>query len=88
MTDQRVLVQIEDQSEHQMPSGVIAVESYEPGVIGTVIAVGPEVTDVKPGDVVLFPPGAGTTFELDGVTYLTMNESEIIATWDSEKEPI
>jgi co-chaperonin GroES (HSP10) len=88
MTDRRVLVELESQTEHQMPSGIIAVESHDPGTIGTVVAVGPEVTDVKRDDVVLFPREAGQVFELDGVEYLTLDEDEIIATWDSEKEPI
>ena len=88
MTERRVLVQMELQKEHQMPSGVIAVESHEPGVIGTVIAVGPEVVDVKPDDVVLFTPGAGEDLEMDGVHYLIVSEDDVIATWDSEQDPI
>lgn len=88
MTDRRVLVQMELQKEHQMPSGVIAVESHEPGVIGTVIAVGPEVLDVKPEDVVLFTAGAGQELDMDGVTYLIVDEDEVIATWDSEQKSI
>ena len=88
MTDRRVLVQMDIQTEHTMPSGVIAVESYDPGVIGTVIAVGPQVRDVQPEDVVLFPPGAGQELEMEGQPFLILDEDEVIARWDSEQNPI
>lgn len=86
MTGSRVLVKTEDQTEHQNASGVIVVESYAPEVIGTVISCG-DVRDVKPGDVVLFAPQAGSLMELQGSRYLVLHEDEILAVWDEEKAP-
>lgn len=87
MLGSRVLVKAEDQKEHTNPSGVIVVESYAPEVIGTVISCG-EVDEVKPGDVVLFAPEAGREMALQGTRYLVLDESEILAVWDEEQEPI
>ena len=83
----RVLVRTEDQKEHVNPSGVIVVESYAPEVIGTVIACGHDVREVKEGDVVLFSPQAGREIEWNGTTYLALDEDEILATWNEEKQP-
>ena len=87
MTGSRVLVKAEDQKEHETKSGVLVVESYAPEVIGTVISCG-DVQDVKPGDVVLFAPQAGSVMELQGSRYLVLQESEILAVWDEEKPPV
>lgn len=86
MVGSRVLVRAEDQKEHQNRSGVIVVESYAPEVIGTVIATG-DVTEVNPGDVVLFTPESGREMEWNGTTYLVLDESEILAVWDEAQEP-
>ena len=86
MTGSRVLVKTEQQQEHTKPSGVIVVESYAPEVIGTVISCG-DVEDVKPGDVVLFAPQAGSAMDLQGSKYLVLHEDEILAVWDEELEP-
>lgn len=87
MIGSRVLVKAEDQQEHTHESGVIVVESHAPEVIGTVISCG-ECTEVKPGDVVLFAPQAGRDMELQGSKYLVLDEDEILAVWDEEKEPV
>ena len=86
MTGDNVLVRTEDQTEHQVQSGVIVVESYAPEVIGTVISCG-DVQEVKPGDVVLFTKESGTVMELQGSKYLVLHEDEILAVWNEEQEP-
>ena len=86
MTGDNVLVRTEDQTEHQVQSGVIVVESYAPETIGTVISCG-DVRDVKPGDVVLFTKESGTVMELQGSKYLVLHEDEILAVWNEEQEP-
>lgn len=86
MTGSRVLVRTEHQQEHRHASGVIVVESHTPEVLGTVISCG-DVQDVKPGDVVLFAPQAGSVMELQGSKYLVLHESEILAVWNEEQEP-
>lgn len=87
MTGSRVLVRAEPQQEYQHDSGVIIVEHHAPEVIGTVISCG-QVQEVKPGDVVLFAPEAGSVMEMDGQRYLVLDESEIVAVWDEEREPV
>lgn len=84
----RVLIRAEDQTETTTESGLIAVKAYAPDVIGTVIAVGGDVMDVNPGDVVLFTPASGQVMEYDGQRFLILVEDEIIARWDEEKAPI
>jgi chaperonin GroES len=44
---------------------------------GTVIAVGPGVVGIAPGDHVCFLDYAGFEIEVDGGTYLSMREEEI-----------
>ena len=87
MIGSRVLVLAEDQKEHYHESGVIIVESYSPEVIGTVISCG-DVQEVKPGDFVLFPPEAGREMTLDGQHYLVLDEDEILAVWDEDRNPV
>jgi co-chaperonin GroES (HSP10) len=83
----RVLVRTEDQKEYTT-KGVIVVESYAPEVIGTVIACGDDVLEVKAGDVVLFSPTAGREIEWHGDRLLALHEDEILATWDEDQEPV
>lgn len=83
----RVLIKTEDQHETTRESGLIAVQAYAPDVIGTVIAIGDRVQDVKPGDVVLFTPESGREMEFGGQKYLVLDEDEILLTWDEEKQP-
>lgn len=83
----RVLIKPEDQTEQTRESGLIAVQSYAPDVIGTVIAIGDRVQDVNPGDVVLFAPQAGSEMEFGAQKYLVLYEDEILARWDEEKAP-
>ena len=88
MVGSRVLVKPENQSEHQdQRSKLIVVESYAPEVIGTVVAVG-DVTDVQEGDVVLFAPQAGTEMEFQGISFLILDESEILAVWHEENPAV
>lgn len=84
----RVLIRAEDQKETKTESGLIAVSHHAPDVIGTVMAVGGDVRDVNPGDVVLFPPEAGQVMEYGGERYLVLVEDEILARWDEEQKPI
>ena len=83
----RVLVRTEDQTETVRESGIIAVKAHAPDVIGTVIAIGERVTEVKPGDVVLFTPEAGQVMDFAGEKYLVLTDDEILAVWNEEQEP-
>jgi len=62
----------------QKPDEVFIPSSQQkPPNEGTVIAVGPEVSDIFPGDHVCFVEYAGTAVEIDGEEYLSMREVEI-----------
>lgn len=72
------------QAEQKTASGIIIPDTAkEKPQKGTVVAVGPGTTDnpvtLKEGDVVLYGKYAGTEFVLEGVTYLIMRETDIIA---------
>lgn len=71
-------------AEQKTASGIIIPDTAkEKPQKGTVVAVGPGTTDnpvtLKEGNVVLYGKYAGTEFVLEGVTYLIMRESDIIA---------
>jgi len=42
-----------------------------------VLAVGPEIDDIEPGEHICFLDFAGTAVEIDGVEYLSMRDEEI-----------
>ena len=44
---------------------------------GMVLAVGPEIDDIEPGEHICFLDFAGTAVEIDGVEYLSMRDEEI-----------
>lgn len=88
MFGSRVLVQAEQQTEYQQPNGLILVESYAPEVIGRVAAIGSDVRDVEPGDVVLFTPQSGREMDFQGTTYLVLDEDEILAKWDEDLKAV
>ncbi len=78
----RVLI-LPSEGEEQTASGIYLPETAkEKPQQGTIEAVGDEeemVTDLKVGDVVLFPKYGGTEIKLDGVSYLLMEEGDVLA---------
>ena len=79
----RVLVQ-PMAAESKTASGLIIPDSAkEKPQRGTVVAMGPgtkdEKMEVKAGDVVLYGKYAGTELNVDGVDYLMMRQSDILA---------
>lgn len=71
-------------AEEKTVSGIIIPDSAkEKPQRGTVIAVGSgkedEKMEVKIGDVVMYGKYSGTEIQLDGVDYLIMNQSDILA---------
>ena len=71
-------------AEEKTASGIIIPDTAkEKPQRGTVIAVGPgkpeEPTTVKVGDVVLYGKYAGTELQVEGVDYMMMRESDILA---------
>jgi len=79
----RVIVQAAA-AEEKTASGIIIPDSAkEKPQRGVVVAAGPGKTDepmtVKAGDTVLYGKYAGTEISLEGVDYLIMRESDILA---------
>jgi len=78
----RVLV-LPLEGESQSPGGVLLPETAkEKPQQGTIEAVGDEeemMTDLKVGDLVLFPKYTGTEIKIEGKTYLLMNEDDVLA---------
>jgi len=72
------------QAETKTASGIIIPDNAkEKPQKGNVVAVGPGTKDekvtVKVGDTVLYGKYAGTELKLDGMDYLMMRESDILA---------
>jgi len=72
------------EAEQKTASGIIIPDTAkEKPQKGTIIAVGPgtseEKMEVKPGDVVLYGKYAGTEISIDGIDYLIMKQSDILA---------
>ncbi len=72
------------QAEQKTASGIIIPDTAkEKPQKGTVVAVGPGTKDtpltLKVGDGVIYGKYAGTEYVVDGVTYLIMRESDVIA---------
>lgn len=74
----RVIVKTERQGEYTAASGLYVADDEPQEVIGTVVACAPN-DDVKPDDVVIFPPSAGRFFEYDGERYLALRSDDILA---------
>ena len=71
-------------AETTTSSGIIIPDNaQEKPQRGTVIAVGPgkkdEPTTVKIGDTVLYGKYSGTDLNLDGIDYMIMRETDILA---------
>ena len=78
----RVLV-LRVEGETQTAGGVLLPETAkEKPQQGTVDAIGTSedrTTDLKVGDLVLFPKYTGTEVKYDGKTYLLMSEEDVLA---------
>ncbi len=78
----RVLIE-PDTGEEKTASGIYIPETAkEKPQWGFVRAVGDEeemLTDIKVGDRVLFPKYSGTEIKVEGVSYLLMEEADVLA---------
>lgn len=79
----RVLIQPAPAEEKTVSGIIIPDSAKEKPLKGTVIATGDGTKDetmvVKEGDTVLYGKYAGTEIELEGVKYLIMRQSDILA---------
>lgn len=79
----RVLVKAAEAEEKSVGGIIIPDTAKEKPLKGEVVAVGTGTKDeemvVKVGEKVLYGKYAGTELELDGVNYLIMRQSDILA---------
>ncbi|MFH1159350.1 MAG: co-chaperone GroES [bacterium] len=79
----RVLVKPAPAEEKTKGGIIIPDTAKEKPQKGTVVAVGPgkkdEPVTVKTGDTVLYGKYAGTEITIDGVDYMIMRESDLVA---------
>lgn len=79
----RVLVKPAAAEEKTIGGIIIPDSAKEKPLKGDVVAIGNGTKDeemvVKPGDHVLFGKYAGTEIELEGIKYLIMRQSDILA---------
>ncbi len=85
----RVVVKVDEESEKKTASGIILPDtmSKEKPMMGSVIAIGPgKIEDgkriepeVKVGDSIIFKEWSPAEVKIDGVKYLILSESDILA---------
>jgi chaperonin GroES len=79
----RVLIKPVEAEEKTASGLIIPDTAKEKPQKGTIIAVGPgtkdEKMEVKTGDLVLYGKYAGTEITIDGIDYLIMRQSDILA---------
>ena len=79
----RVIIEPEDAEEVKSGGIIIPDSAKEKPLKGTVKAIGNGTKDeamvVKVGDTVLYGKYSGTELEFDGVKYLMMRQSDILA---------
>lgn len=77
----QVLVQPDGAESRQSAHGIFVPSNIEQEqkAIGTVMAVGPEIKDLKKGDRVIFGTYSGDQVVLDKVTYKLIYDDEILA---------
>lgn len=74
----RIIVKRDEVAEKVLESGIILRESDQPRPQeGEVVAIGPEVKDVKKGDRVMFGKNDGATINFDGESLLVLREGMI-----------
>ena len=75
----RVLI-LPNPAEEKTAGGLIIPDTAkEKPLAGKVIAAGPGTSEVKAGDQVLYGKYAGQEIQIDGVDYLIMKQSDILA---------
>lgn len=74
----RVIVKTERQTDYETASGLYVADDGAQNVVGRVISVG-DVPDVAEGDVVIFPPSAGSPMEHEGESLLVLHGDDILA---------
>ena len=74
-----VVIQPDDAEEATSFGLILPASEVETPVLGTVRAVGSEVTDVKENDRVIFGQYAGTDFDINDEKFLVCKVADILA---------
>lgn len=82
-----VFVQRENRSEQMLKSGIVLPETVKTIVpIGRVMAVGPAVTDLKPGMRVIYNFYANSVILHEGVDYMNLSDIDVFAVLPDEND--
>lgn len=75
------VVAVKEETSNQTASGLYLPESAkEKPVTAKVVAVGPDVKQVKNGDQIVYKDYVTTELKIDGKEYLIVKEDDILAT--------
>lgn len=77
--DNRLIVKVDAVKEKTNSGILVSSETQKKPNSGVVVAVGPKVDILKPGDYVTYPDYAGNVIVTDGEEYLIMREIEVLA---------
>lgn len=66
------------QDEELAQAGLIHVVGHRPSYRGTVVVAGPNVVDLKVGDLVQYRPFVGTRIDVDGQSWMLVREDECV----------
>lgn len=77
----QILVKPDGEDSRESEYGIITPPrvEQEQKAIGTVLAVGPDVKDIKKGDRVIFGVYAGDSIKMDGVDYKLLHDEDVLA---------
>jgi chaperonin GroES len=77
----QVLVKPDDKESRESEFGIVMPENVEQETkaIGTVIAFGPDVVDLKKGDHVIYGAFAGESIQLKDIDYVLLKEEWILS---------
>lgn len=75
------VVAVREEAQTQTTSGLYLPESAkEKSIVANVIAVGPEATEVKAGDRILYKEYSTTEVKIDKTTYIVLKQEDILGT--------
>ena len=75
------VVAVREEAQTQTTSGLYLPESAkEKSIVANVVAVGPEATEVKAGDRILYKEYSTTEVKIDKTTYIVLKQEDILGT--------
>lgn len=75
------VVAVREEAQTKTASGIFLPDNAkEKPVLAQIVAVGPNVTDLKVGDKIVYKEYSTTELNIDGVEYLIVKEEDVLAT--------